>query len=171
MFRRIAPVDGRRPRWIAPALVVVLLAAAPVHGQQPAPAAAPAQQAQAQKSPFVFDSDGGVILHFIKADKTADFEMLVAKLKEALAKSEKPERKSQAASWKLFKAAEPGAGGAVMYVSIMHPAVKDADYYIPIIINEAFPTEGQALYKTYLDVSGNPSANKLTLTLLQDLSK
>ena len=25
-----------------------------------------------------------------------------------------------------------------MYVSIMHPAVKDADYYIPIIINEAF---------------------------------
>jgi len=169
MFGRFAPVDGRRPRWIAPALVVVLLAAAPVHGQQPA--AAPAQQAQAQKSPFVFDSDGGVILHFIKADKTADFEMLVAKLKEALAKSEKPERKSQAASWKLFKAAEPGAGGAVMYVSIMHPAVKDADYYIPIIINEAFPTEGQALYKTYLDVSGNPSANKLTLTLLQDLSK
>ena len=62
--------------WLVP------LAAAPVYGQQPA--AAPAQQAQAQKSPFVFDSDGGVILHFIKADKTADFEMLVAKLKEVL---------------------------------------------------------------------------------------
>jgi hypothetical protein len=97
--------------------------------------------------------------------------MLIGKLKEALAKSEKPERKAQAASWKLFKAAEPGAGGAVMYVSVIYPAAKDADYYIPIIINESFPTEGQALYKQYLDVSGNPSANKLTLSLLQDLSK
>jgi hypothetical protein len=156
-------------RWIAPALVIGLLAAAPVQAQTPA--AQPAQQAQAQKSPFVFESDGGVILHFIKADKTADFEMLVAKLKESLAKSEKPERKAQAASWKLFKAAEPGAGGAAMYVSVIHPAVKEADYYIPIIINEAFPAEGQALYKQYLDVSANPSANKLTLTLLQDLGK
>ncbi len=67
----------------------------------------PAQQAQAQKSPFVFASDGGMILNFIKPDKAADFEMLVAKLKEALAKSEKPERKAQAAAWKLFKAADP----------------------------------------------------------------
>lgn len=156
-------------RWIAPALVVGLLAAAPVQAQTPA--AAPAQQAQAQKSPFVFQSDGGVILHFIKPDKGQDFEMLVAKLKEALAKSEKPEYKAQAASWKLFKAAEPGAAGAIMYVSVIHPAVKDADYYIPLIINDAFPAEGQALYKQYLDVSANPSANKLTLTLLQDLSK
>jgi hypothetical protein len=156
-------------RWIAPALVIGLLAAVPVQAQTPA--AQPAQQAQAQKSPFVFESDGGVILHFIKPDKTADFEMLVSKLKEALAKSEKPERKAQAASWKLFKASEPGAGGAVMYVSVIYPAVKEADYYIPIIINESFPADGQALYKQYLDVSGNPSANKLTLTLLQDLSK
>ena len=157
-------------RWIAPALVIGLLAAAPVQAQT-TPAAQPAQQAEAKKSPFVFQSDGGVILHFIKSDKGADFEMLVAKLKESLAKSEKPEHKAQAASWKLFKAAEPGAAGAIMYVSVIHPAVKDADYYIPLIINDAFPAEGQALYKQYLDVSANPSANKLTLTLLQDLSK
>ena len=112
-----------------------------------------------------------MVLNFIKPDKTADFEMLVAKLKEALAKSEKPERKQQAAGWKLFKAAEPGAGGAIMYVSVIDPAVKDADYYIPLIIADAFPAEGQALYKQYVDVSANPSANKLTLTLLQDLAK
>ena len=34
---------------------------------------------------------------FIKPDKTADFETVMAKLKEALTKSEKPERKQQAA--------------------------------------------------------------------------
>ena len=52
----------------------------------------------------------------------------MAKLKEALAKSEKPERKQQATSWKIFKAAEPGAGGNVLYVFIVDPAVKGADY-------------------------------------------
>ena len=61
-------------RWIAPALVVGLLAVAPAHAQTPA--AAPAQQAQAQKSPFVFQSDGGVILHFVKADKGAKIQVL-----------------------------------------------------------------------------------------------
>ncbi len=156
-------------RWIAPALVVGLLAAAPVQAQTPAAAARPA--GTGTEEPVRVPERRGVILHFIKPDKGPDFEMLVAKLKEALAKSEKPEYKAQAASWKLFKAAEPGAAGAIMYVSVIHPAVKDADYYIPLIINDAFPTEGQALYKQYLDVSANPSANKLTLTLLQDLSK
>ena len=92
-------------RWIAPALVIGLLAAAPVQAQTPA--AQPAQQAQAQKSPFVFASDGGVILHFIKPDKGADFEMLVAKLKEALAKSENAERKAQAASWNSSRRLSP----------------------------------------------------------------
>jgi hypothetical protein len=43
-------------RWIAPALVVGLLAVAPAHAQTPA--AAPAQQAQAQKSPFVSKATG-----------------------------------------------------------------------------------------------------------------
>jgi ABC-type multidrug transport system fused ATPase/permease subunit len=42
---------------------------------------------------------------------------------------------------------------------------------IKLLLGLLFPTEGQALYKQYLDVSANPSANKLTLTLLQDLSK
>ena len=62
----------------------------------PAAQAAPAAPAAAP-SPFVFPGDGGVILNFVKADKTADFEMVMGKVKEALAKSEKPERKAQAA--------------------------------------------------------------------------
>ena len=157
-------------RSIALGLAAGLLSATAVFAQTP-PAAAPAQPAAAAPSPFVFPGDAGVILNFVKADKTADFEMVLGKVKEALAKSDKPERKQQAASWKLFKAAEPGAGGAIMYVSVIYPAVKDADYYIPILINEVFPTEGQELYKQYLDASANPSANKLTLSLLQDLSK
>ncbi len=80
-----------------------------------------------------------LLLNFIKADKTADFEDVIGKLKEALQKSEKPERKQQAANWKVFKAAEAGAGGAAIYVSVVYPAVKGADYTVTTILAEAFP--------------------------------
>ena len=78
-------------RRIVVGLAVGALSATTVFAQ----AAAPAQPAA--PSPFVFPGDGGVILNFVKADKTADFEMVMGKVKEALAKSEKPERKAQAA--------------------------------------------------------------------------
>jgi hypothetical protein len=150
-------------RWIAPALVIGLLAAAPVQAQPPA--AQPAQQAEAKKSPFVFQSDGGVILHFIKPDKGADFEMLVAKLKEALAKSEKPEHKAQAGFMETLQAAEP-VRPARSCASVF--GRKDADCYIPLIIN-GVSAEGRALQQPRRQRQS--SANKLTLTLLQDLAK
>src|SRR5258705_1544160 len=130
---------------IALGLIVATLSAAPVFAQA-APAAAPAQAAA--PSPFVFNGDGGVILNFVKADKTADFEMALGKLKEALAKSEKPERKQQAAGWKVFKAAEPGPNGAAIYVFIIDPVAKGADYSVGNIVVEAFGPEGQAIYAT-----------------------
>ena len=45
----------------------------------------------------------------------------MGKLKEALQKSEKPERKQQAASWKVFKSPDPAAGGNVLYVFVIDP--------------------------------------------------
>ena len=75
---------------------------------QPAPSQpAPAQPAQpAQPHGRVFGSDAGVIFNQVKADKTADFEFAMGKIKEALLKATDPVRKQQAASWKVFKAAE-----------------------------------------------------------------
>jgi hypothetical protein len=176
MFRNAVPAVGGRAGWIAVAVLVGMLsvgatAAQQPPAQQPAQPAQPAQQAQAQKSPYVFSGDGAAILNFVKADKTADFEMVIGKLKEALAKSEKPERKQQAAGWKIFKAAEGGPGGSVIYVSLMEPAVKGAEYSVATILSEAFPSEVQALYKTYSDCFGQPAQNILNLTMVQDLSK
>src|SRR6185295_8044915 len=99
MLRFAAPVAGRRLGWIAVGLVVVALSAisgaAIMHAQQPA---APAGQAAAAPTTRTFAGDGGMVLNFIKPDKTADFEAVMAKLKEALNKSEKPGRKEQAKS-------------------------------------------------------------------------
>jgi hypothetical protein len=165
MVRIAAPVAGTRLGWMALGLLAGTLSATITYAQQPP--AQPAQQPPAQPpagaapSPFVFPGDGGVILNFIKADKTADFEMVIGKLKEALAKSEKPERKEQAAGWKLFKATEPGPGGAVIYVFIMDPVAKGAEYSVGNILVEAFGAEGQTLYKTYSDSYANPAIGAL----------
>ena len=143
-------------RGIALGFVVGMLSAATVFAQ-----AAPAAQAPAAPSPFVFSGDGGVILNFVKADKVDDFEMVLGKVKEALAKSEKPERKAQAAGWKVFKASEAGPNGAVIYAFVFDPVAKGAEYSVGNILVEAFGAEGQALYKTYSDAYGTPAIGAL----------
>src|SRR5262245_21207161 len=97
----------------------------------------------------VFSGDAGLVLNFVKADKTADFEATVTKLREALEASTKPERQAQAKSWKIFRAKEPGADGSVLYVFMIDPAVKDADYTVASILSEAFPDQVQEIYKTF----------------------
>jgi hypothetical protein len=156
-------------RSIVLGMAVVVVSATTAFAQ--AAPAAPAQAAAAP-SPFVFPGDAGVILNFVKADKTADFEMVLGKAKEALAKSEKPERKAQATGWKVFKATEPGSGGSVIYVFIIDPAAKGAEYSVGNILVEGFGAEGQTLYKTYSDAFGTPAIGALLhLTKVVDLGK
>jgi hypothetical protein len=130
----------RRPLLMVPVLAFAVSAilAAPARAQQPPNAR-------------VFNAGSGLILYTIKADKTADFEMVMNRTKEALGKSAKPERKQQAANWKVFKSADAGPGGTVTYVMVIDPAIKDADYNIINILNEVFPAELQALFKTYTE--------------------
>jgi hypothetical protein len=153
-------------RRIVVGLAVGVLSATTVFAQAAAPAA------PAAPSPFVFPGDGGVILNFVKADKTADFEMVMGKVKEALAKSDKPERKAQAAGWKVFKASEPGPNGAAIYVFTMDPVAKGSEYSVGNILVEGFGAEGQTLYKTYSDSYANPAIGALLhLTKVSELGK
>ena len=130
---------------------------------------APPQQATLAKSPYTFSADAAISLNFIKADKTADFEKIVGKLKEALQKSAKPERAQQAASWKIYKAAEPGPNGSAIYVFLVDPVVTGSDYTVSTILTEGFPQDVQPLYKTFAD--SYVSQNILNLSLVSDLGK
>ena len=98
------PSAGCRPGWIALAIVLGVLWSAPAHAQ-----------AQAAPNARLFANDGGMVLNFIKPDKTADFEEVMAKLKEGLMKSTKPERKEQAAGWRVFKSPEMAGPTTSMY--------------------------------------------------------
>src|SRR3982750_1062754 len=150
-------------RRIVFGLVVGTLSATTAFAQ-----AAPAAAAQAAPTARLFASDAGMVLNFIKTDKTADFEAVIVKLKEALQKSEKPEPKQQAASWKVFKSPDPAAGGNVLYVFMIDPAVKGADYTVSTILAEAFPTEVQTLYKQYAEAYAS-GQNFVNLQLTADL--
>jgi hypothetical protein len=135
-------------------------------GQPPPGAPGAAGQPTAPPPPAVpasrkFTSDGGVIFNVIKPDKTADFEAVMARVKEALAKSDNPKRKQMALSWRVFKGLESGPGGNYVYVFWFDPPVKDEDYQITTILGEAFPNELQDLWAKFTQcfVSGQTMLN------------
>jgi len=133
-------------------IIVVVLTSAGLAYAQAAPPAAAAQAPAAAPAPQarVFTGDIGIMYNVIKPDKTADFEMVIGKLKEALAKSEDPVHKQMAQGWRVIKNPEPMAqGGNYLYVFLIDPVVKDADYTVSRVLAKAFPAEVQELFKVY----------------------
>jgi hypothetical protein len=132
------------------------------------PAAAQNGQTSAQK--LTFDGDTALWTMAIKPDKTADFEKIMAKVRTALMKSSDPLRRQQAAGWKVMRMTQPLADGAVAYVHIVHPVVKDVDYAIMQTLYEAFPDERQALYEQYRGAFAK-NVSLATGSIVVDLSR
>jgi hypothetical protein len=142
----------------------------PAAGQQPAtPAAQPAAQAAPAAADATFTGSVGVLLVQVKTDQTAAYESLIAKLKESLAKNEKPERKAMAAGWKVYKSSEPMAGNT-LYVHIVDPVSAGQNYLETYkLISETFPAEVQDLYAKTKDAFVPGGLGRLNLTLVTAL--
>jgi hypothetical protein len=156
--------------WASAGFVAGFLLVSLVHVDLTAESSSSQQPAQSTANARMFGSDAGMVFNFIKPDKTSDFEAVVAKLSEALQKSDKPERKQQAVSWKVFRAIEPGANGSVLYVFTIDPAVKGVDYTVSTILAEAFPSEVQVLYKEYAEAYAT-GQNFVNLKLVSTLGR
>jgi hypothetical protein len=114
------------------------------------PAPAPPQNIVAPPLPGrVFAAEEGLIFNAIRPDRVADFDVVIGKLRQALASSKDPIRNQQGRSWRIFKATEPGPNGSVLYVFLMDPVVKGADYGVAKILAEAYPMEITELYRMY----------------------
>jgi hypothetical protein len=100
------------------------------------------------KPVLTLDGDATIVIVLIKPDKTADFEAVIAKYKEALGKSENPKRKEQLAGLTVLKAATP-IGGNAGYVFRVDPVVKGEEYDITRIIHEVFPSESTDMFNKY----------------------
>jgi hypothetical protein len=108
-------------------------------------------QAPQQPAPpkLILEGDVALWTVAIKGDRSTDFERIITKLHEGLAKSQNPERRSQAAGWRVMKIAKPLPDGSVAYVHVIDPVVRGADYTVMKILYEEFPDERQALYELY----------------------
>jgi hypothetical protein len=128
---------------------------------------APKEPAQPAVQPGrVIAADAGLVFFPVKPERTADFEKIMVKLHQALAASEDPVRKEQAAGWKVFKAVEPGPNNTVLYVFLIDPAVKGTDYAFWKTIYDEFPAEVQELHRLYTAASPSGQA-LLNLQLVQ----
>ncbi len=128
-----------------------VMVAAPAFAQDAAPAA----------PVLALDGDAATITVLIKPDKTAEFEAVLAKVKEALAKSEKAERKQQAAGWSVFKASQ-AVNGNTAYIMFINPVVKGQEYDITRLIAEVFPVEVQEFFQKYKDSFAGRGITPLT---------
>jgi hypothetical protein len=113
------------------------------------PTAAGNVQSETAAHKFTFDGDAALLTVAIKPDKTADFERVMTRVRQALLQSPDPQRKQQAAGWRVMRVNKPLADGNIAYVHVINPVVKDADYAIMRTLYEAFPDERQALYESY----------------------
>jgi hypothetical protein len=138
----------------ASAVAMVLFGGTAASAQEPA-APEPA------KPVFTIGGEAAIITMLIKPDKTADFELVLARLKDALQKSENPKRKQQAAGWKVFKSSQLAQGNAV-YIMRIDPVVKDEEYDITRLIAVVFPVEVQELFLKYKDAFAGRGVTELS---------
>jgi len=108
------------------------------------------QTALAQGQKTTYTGEVVIAAYIVNAGKEADYEKVMATLKDALAKSSRPEAKQQLAGWKVIKNAMNQPDGSPLYVHIITP-VKDADYSIGNSVYEVVkdPAEQTAFFNLY----------------------
>ena len=124
----------------------------PAFSQSPlAQDAAPAAAQQPPPVKTLLEGEAVFIIYAANPGKDADYEQVIAKLKDALAKSTDPQAKAQAAGWtitKLTKSLTPDGGGT--YLHIINPVIQGADYSIVnIVYAQSTDDEKRAFYDLY----------------------
>ena len=134
----------RRLSGIVLAGTMLMLPAFTVSGHAQDAAAAP------KPAPTTYTGDVAIVMYAINPGKEADYEQVIAKLREALGKSTAPDAKQQLAGWKVFKSEKPLTNDGPTYIHIISPVVKGADYNIvQIVYGVSTDDEKLAFYNLY----------------------
>jgi hypothetical protein len=130
---------------VAGALLVLPAFALNGHAQE-----APASQGAAPQK-TTYDADTVIVMYAVNPGKDADYEQVIAKLKEALGKSTAPEAKQQLAGWKVVKSQKSLTNDtSSTYIHVISPVVKGADYSIVnIVYGVSTDDEKRAFYDLY----------------------
>ena len=135
----------RRLSGLVVAGAMLVLPAFSVSGlaQDAAKPAAPAK--------VTYNDDTVIVMYAVNPGKDADYEQVIAKLREALGKSTAPEAKQQLAGWKVVKSTSSlTKDTSSTYIHIISPVVKGADYSIVnIVYAVSSDDEKRAFYELY----------------------
>ena len=116
--------------------------------------------AQAQNTARTFNN-AGMIQNVIKPGSTADFEMVMGRVMEALRNSDDSAKRRQADSWKIYKLPAQGNGN-VTYMAVIDPPVPQADYTVSnILVAELGQEEAQRLYDIYSAAAAGYRASEI----------
>jgi hypothetical protein len=134
---------------------VLLLILAVLTGSSRGAAARDAWQAtphaSAGPSQYTFATGAGVLFFHVKSDRLAEFDAVVARIRQVLDTTTDPARRQQADGWRIYKSTETSAGP--VYVFIFDPATTTADYDPIKLLGEAMPVEAPGLYAQLKDAT------------------
>jgi len=153
-------------------LFVALLLSVPCAAvaQQPvAPPAAPAPVVAPAPAALPLAGPSALVLHTVKADKTAAFEAVMSRLRDLLAGSPNEARRAQASGWRVFRQTAPLPDGNVLFISLIDPVVANAEYDVARLIAEAAPSEGAQLYEQFRDAHVLPTVQASNMSLVIDV--
>jgi hypothetical protein len=125
-------------KYLLAAVAIALSAVAVPSAGGPPQGPTPAAQAPV---PWTFSGETGLVFVAVKPDATTAFEAGLASLGDVLAASQKPVRQKQKAGWRVFRQVEPYRGGLALYVFVLEPAMRDADYSVSAILAEGLPDD------------------------------
>lgn len=94
---------------------------------------------------YVFPTGAGMLIFHVDPAKVADFDAVMARLKDALSKADTATRKLQAANWLMYKSAEK-PGDTVVYLCLFDPAIVTANYNPLLLLAEVLPADVQNVY-------------------------
>jgi hypothetical protein len=137
----------------APAAPAAPAAAAPVQAPDPATLAFPP------------DTHTGLVLVTVKADRTADYDAVLARLQQALAATTDEARQRQAQGWQVFRAAEKDGKGNAVYVHVIAAPVAGLDYRPSLVLDALVEALAPELLVKYRDAFAAPPV-RLSLGLL-----
>lgn len=94
---------------------------------------------------YLFPTGAGLLIFHVDPLKVADFDAIVARIKDALSKADTATRKLQATNWQIYKSAEK-PGESAVYLFLFDPAVTGASYDPLLLLAEVLPADVQNVY-------------------------
>jgi hypothetical protein len=155
--------------FLASLLVLAQAVAPPPPASQNSTPAKPTVEPSPDPASVHFKYEAGLLLVAIKPASTADYELVIRTLQEALAKQTDPIKRAAAKGWHVFKAEEANGKGNALYVHLMLPTVTGFDYRPSLLLDELVKDLAPDLLSKYQDAFAEPPS-KLNLIEFANMS-